>query len=216
MDSTDVEPQAVDFLMALLRQLVSWLLYCLVLSIATASAIDLNRGVPAGELVLHFSLARCFALIPASLFVHNFFVRPLRWAVGSRARMLCTLAACVGGVPMVLAWIVKLTYHAAQWAVRGDANWAHTFRETASDAMVRVAFRLGVDEYIAGTTPYESMGLAPSMAHWRMGAFLTVRLAVLVLPGYVAWRLLRSFWASVRTEAAVRRRKFTAARPASR
>ena len=201
------EPDAADFCVSIVRRLAAWLLYCLLLAVATASVIDLNRGVPASELVLHFSLARCFALVPAALFVHNFAVRPLRWLVRGRERVLCWLAACVGGVPLVLAWTLKLTYHAAQWMVRGDANWTHVFREDASDSMVRVAFRLGVDEYVAGTSPYVSTGLAPTLAHWRMGAFLAARLAVVVLPLYLAWGALRSFWASVRADAAARRRR---------
>lgn len=128
-----------------------------------------------------------------------------RWLHPRRRALAWTIGA--GGVlPMVVAWLHKLGYHAGRWLATGDADWTHEFVPHYPDAMVRSAFLLGVDDIVVGSTPYRTAGLAPTMQHWRMGALLTAQLALYTCVVYGALRLFMRVRAGIYATALRRRR----------
>lgn len=183
------------------------LLYVAAVPLAAAWLLNLFWGDPLAPLSVATWRAGVVRLPLAALIYY-----PLQWIywrfLHSRRRTLAWLAAAGGALPMVVAWLHKLAYYGGRWAATGSADWTHEFVPRRSDAMVRSAFMLGVDDFVVGTTPYRTTGLAPTMQHWRMGALLTAQLAVYAGVVYCALRLFMRVRAGIYDTA--RRRRTTA------
>lgn len=121
-------------------------------------------------------------------------------------RLLLWAVVCGGVVPICVAWLEKLAYHAGRWLATGDPNWAHVFVPVPTDRMVRTSFMLGVDHYVAGYEAYRTTGFAITMHHWRMGALTTAQLACISFFLYGLIRVALRVRNGVR-ETALRRRR---------
>lgn len=183
------------------------LLYVIVVPLGAAWLLNLFWGDPLAPISLATWRAGVIRLPFAALLYY-----PLSWIywrfLHARRRALAWIAAVGGALPMVVAWLHKLAYYAGRWVATGDADWTHEFVPHRSDAMVRSAFMLGVDDLVVGRTPYRTVGLAPTVQHWRMGALVTAQLAVYAGIVYCALRLFMRVRAGIYDTA--RRRRPTA------
>lgn len=174
--------------------------------VATVSTTDVIRGRSIAGALADVTAARLMRAVPSAFLVYCALVWPVCWLIRGRERLLLLLAAGLTCVPLGVAWLHKLAYYAGRWLATGSADWAHEFRPSLTDSMVRSAHLLGVDDIVVGLDIYRTVGLAPTMQHWRMGMLDTANLGVYVLFIYIVVRVVQRIVAAIRAEAVARRR----------
>jgi hypothetical protein len=98
----------------------------------------------------------------------------------------------MGPAPMAMAWAYKLA-HYGYWTVsEGNPRWNHTFQPTLGRREHDVAHALGVAHLLVQTKPYVSVGMAPTLQHWRMGLVLLAQSSVVLAALWGAWRTWQS------------------------
>lgn len=187
---------------------------------ATLAIVVAARGMAGGqtlaEVAATLSAATVLKSVVFALIVHGIVTLPLCWLVAGRERVLSLALVAVVAGPMLVAWAHKLAYYAGRWLATGNADLGHEFVPTLTDSMVRSAHMLHVDGIVVGMVPYRTVGLAPTMQHWRMGAMDSANLCVYALALYVAVRIGRRVVSGVRAAAVARRRARTRAPTAGR
>jgi hypothetical protein len=107
------------------------------------------------------------------------------WCTWRVCRCACTRLAMYAiavliGAPALVAYVFKLSHYAWHYVQHGRVDLEHVFEVTRSDEWLETAYRMGFDDG-TGESPFRTSGLAFTVAHWQMGAWVMAALVAVAI-----------------------------------